>query len=100
MAYMRDPAYGPRPDVYINNPNWEPPSYMRDPAYAQRRAPGWEDPAYMRFQSPGPAGDGSMAYMRDPAYAQRADVYINNPDFVQYWLKKSFDENWTAIDAR
>ncbi len=100
MAYMRDPAYGLCRDVLINNPNWEPPSYMRDPAYAQRRAPGWEDPAYMRFQSPGPAGDGSMAYMRDPAYAQRADVYINNPDFVQYWLKKSFDENWTAIDAR
>ena len=124
MAYMRDPAYGLCRDVLINNPNWEPPSYMRDPAYAQRRAPGWEDPSYMRFQSPGPAGDGSMAYMRDPAYgprrdvyinnpnweppsymrdpayAQRADVYINNPDFVQYWLKKSFDENWTASDAR
>ena len=75
-------------------------SYMRDPAYAQRRAPGWEDPSYMRFQSPGPAGDGSMAYMRDPAYGPRPDVYINNPEFVQYWLKKSFDENWIASDAR
>jgi len=95
MSYMRDPAY-----AQLRAPGCEYPSYMRDPAYAQRRAPGWEDPSYMRFQSPGPAGDGSMAYMRDPAYAQRADVYINNPEFVQYWLKKSFDENWTASDAK
>ena len=71
---------------------------MPDSTDTRRFVP--RDPPYMRFQSPGPAGDGSMAYMRDPAYAQRADVYINNPDFVQYWLKKSFDENWTASDAK
>ena len=41
-----------------------------------------------------------MAYMRDPAYGPRPDVYIDNPDFVLYWLKKSFDEHWTASDAK
>src|SRR5262245_32886056 len=50
-SYMRDPAYGPRRDVLINNPNWQPPSYMRDPAYAQRRVPIYDEPEYMRFQN-------------------------------------------------
>ena len=58
-------------------------NYMRDPAYAQRR---YEEPAYMRFQT-----EGARDNMRDPAYAQGPYVYINNPDFVQYWLKKSFE---------
>jgi hypothetical protein len=104
---MRDPAYGPRRDVYINNPNspdyaprWRERedgsrvAYMRDPAYAQRR-PIYEEPGYMRYQT-----ESARDNMRDPAYAQGPDVYINNPDFVQYWLKKSFDENWTASDAK
>src|SRR5262249_55217273 len=74
-SYMRDPAYGPRRDVLINNPNWQPPSYMRDPAYAQRRVPTYDEPEYMRFQNR------DVNYMRDPAYAQRR---VPDPEYMRF----------------
>ena len=31
-----------------------------------------------------------------PNPADRFAVYVNDPDYVQYRLKKNFDDNWTA----
>ena len=49
MAYMRDPVYAQRRDVYINNPNWEAPSYMRDPVYAQRSNVYVNNPEFVQY---------------------------------------------------
>ena len=45
---------------------------------------------------------GSDRYGSD-RYGSDADpqrVYVNDPDYVQYKLKKAFEENWTASAAR
>jgi hypothetical protein len=40
---------------------------------------------------------------RDRAYAQdmsdRHRVYVNDPDYVQYKLRKAFEEYWTPVAA-
>jgi hypothetical protein len=40
---------------------------------------------------------GSDRYAADP---ERPAVYINDPEYVQYVLKKSFDDNWTTLDTK
>src|SRR5262247_1308643 len=81
--------------------------YAYDPGDARRFA---NDPARPYAYDPGDARrfavDPSRPYAYDPGDARRFAVdpsrpfiYVNDPDYAHYRLKKLFDENWTAVTA-
>ena len=42
--------------------------------------------------------DRNRVYGQDMYHRNR--VYLNDPEYVQYKLKKAFEDNWTAIDEK
>jgi hypothetical protein len=59
----------------------------RDAYIARQRAPGSSDVDFERQRALG---------MRDAGSAGRYGVYVNDPDYAYYRLKKIFEENWTV----
>ena len=96
LAFAYDPA---RPYAY--DPG-DPRRFANDPA-----RPYAYDPSDARRYSYDP-NDGrcTMAYQNDPRCPliynpnDRNAIYVNDPDYAQYRLKKAFDENWAAVSVK
>jgi len=73
--------------------------YAYDPGDSRRFA---VDPARPYAYDPGDprrfAVDATRPFIYDPI--NRLPVYVNDPDYAQYRLKKAFDENWTVVSAK
>jgi len=114
LAFAYDPArpyaYDPGdPRRFANDPTRP---YAYDPGDARRFAndparPYAYDPSDARRYSYDP-NDGrcTVAYQNDPRCPliynpnDRNAIYVNDPDYAQYRLKKAFDENWAAVSVK
>ena len=110
LGYTRRFAYDPaRPFAY--DPG-DPRRFAYDPARPFAYDPG--DPRRFAYDPARPfahdpsdprryaydPGDPRSPLINNPYGGDRQTVYVNDPDYAQYRLKKIFDENWTAAGAK